>query len=161
MTTPTYNHLLCIGLIFLQCFSSGFGRNLQDKLGATQYTPKHVEVTAPVTNSGPKDILSSIGLGEVISEEMHHIHIGTDPDSSLRNKQDSLNYERLSKTIRGTVSITFSFPFIKIPFSDKVSTVATINKLNEDKLEGIVITPTNTHHEFGLSLQKPVLSTQY
>lgn len=68
-----------------------FGRNLQDERRATQITPKHVETTAQVTNFGAKDISSNIGLGAVGSHEMHHIHIGTDPGSSLRNKNKEYN----------------------------------------------------------------------
>ncbi|ESQ34303.1 hypothetical protein EUTSA_v10009401mg [Eutrema salsugineum] len=160
MTSPTYN-LSCIGFTFLLCFSIGFGRkNLQEKHGDTQITPKHVEATAQVTNFGAKDISSNIALGEVGSQEMHHIHIGTGPDSSLREKQDDIN-SKPTKVVRGTVSITFSFPIIKIPAPNTDSkTVATINKLNEDKIQGIVITPTKTH-EFGLSPGNDGIELEY
>lgn len=154
MRTPTYN-LLCIGFMLLLCLSFAFGRDLQDKLGATKVTPKHVEATAQVTNIEAEDISRNIDLGEVGSQEMHHILIGTGPYSI---QQDD---KKLSKTVTGTVSITFSFPFIKIPFSSKDTTiVATINKLNEDKIKGIVITPTKTH-EFGLSPGKDGVELEY
>ncbi|CAA7036262.1 unnamed protein product [Microthlaspi erraticum] len=142
--------------MFLLCFSFGFGRNLQDILGATEVTPKHVEATAQVTNFEAEDIIpSNIELGEVGSQEMHHILIGTGPYST---QQDN---KKLPKIIRGTLSITFSFPFIKIPFSGKDSTiVASINKPNEDKIKGIVITPTK-NHEFGLSPGKDGVELEY
>ncbi|CAH8253488.1 unnamed protein product [Arabidopsis lyrata] len=158
MTTPTYT-LLCIrSFMFLLCFSIAFGRkNLEDKLGDTLFAPKPVEATelraALVTNSEATDISSSIGLGEVGSQEMHHIYIETSKDSSLGNKQDNINSVP-RKIIRGTVSISFSFPIIKIqvPIPKPNITVADINQFNEEEMsKGIVITPTKTN-EFGISL---------
>jgi len=157
MTIPTYN-LLCIGsFMFLLCFSIGFGRkNLQDKLGDTLFASKPVEATelraALVSNTEARDISGSIGLGEVGSQEMHHIYIETGEDSSLVNKQDNIN-SMPRKVIRGTVSISFSFPIIriKVPIPKPNITVAERNQLNEEEIKGIVITPTKTN-EFGLSL---------
>ncbi|KAG7592889.1 hypothetical protein ISN45_Aa01g017410 [Arabidopsis thaliana x Arabidopsis arenosa] len=151
MTSPTYT-LLCIrSFMFLLCFSIAFGRkNLQDKLGNTLFSSKPIEATelraALVTNSEATDISSSIGLGEVGSQEMHHIYIGT-------SKQDNINSVP-RKIIRGTVSISFSFPIIKIqvPILKPNITVVDINQLNEEEMvKGIVITPTKTN-EFGISL---------
>ncbi|XP_018442033.2 uncharacterized protein LOC108813859 [Raphanus sativus] len=68
MTTLTYN-TLCIGFMFVQCFSTVFARDLQDNLDATQITPKHVE-TAQLTNFGAKHIPSNIGFGAVGSLEV-------------------------------------------------------------------------------------------
>lgn len=152
MTTPTYN-LLCIGFIFLLCFSIGFGRkNLQDKLSDTQFAPK------PVKAAEAKDISSSIDLTsrsnarvDLGSQEMHHIHIDTGTDSSFINKEQNNSWP--PKVIRGTVSITFTFPIIKIPISKRGSKVAATNQLNENKIKGIFISPTNTQ-EFGISLGK-------
>ncbi|XP_010477824.1 PREDICTED: uncharacterized protein LOC104756868 isoform X1 [Camelina sativa] len=157
MTTPTYTLLSIRSFMFLLCFSIGFGRkNLQDKLGDTKFAPVPVEATeiraALVTNSEARDLLSTIGLGEVESQEMHHIYIGTGKDSSLGNKQDTVN-SAPRKTIRGTVSISFSFPIIKIriPIPNPNFTVATENQLIEEEIKGIVISPTKTN-EFGSSL---------
>ncbi|XP_010477825.1 PREDICTED: uncharacterized protein LOC104756868 isoform X2 [Camelina sativa] len=130
MTTPTYTLLSIRSFMFLLCFSIGFGRkNLQDKLGDTKFAPVPVEATeiraALVTNSEARDLLSTIGLGEVESQEMHHIYIGTGKDSSLGNKQDTVN-SAPRKTIRE-------------------------NQLIEEEIKGIVISPTKTN-EFGSSL---------
>ncbi|EOA37668.1 hypothetical protein CARUB_v10012260mg [Capsella rubella] len=170
MTTPAYT-LLCIrSFMFLLCFSIGFGRKiLKDNL---------VEATelraALVTNSEATDISSIIGLGEVGShQEMHHIYIGTGKDPSLGNKQDNIN-SAPRKIIRGTVSLSLSFPIIKIrvPIPNPNFTVAEENQLNEEEIKGIVITPTKTN-EFGISLngnggaelgfsyQKPSPTTAY
>ncbi|XP_010460275.1 PREDICTED: uncharacterized protein LOC104741180 [Camelina sativa] len=150
MTTQTYILLSIRSCMFLLCFSIGFGRkNLQDKLGDTKFAPVPVEATelraALVTNSEARDISSTIGLGEVESQEMHHIYIGT-------GKQDNIN-SAPTKTIRGTVSIKFSFPIIKIriPIPNPNFTVATENQLIEEKIKGIVISPTKTN-VFGISL---------
>ncbi|EFH66905.1 hypothetical protein ARALYDRAFT_472735 [Arabidopsis lyrata subsp. lyrata] len=167
MTIPTYN-LLCIGsFMFLLCFSITFGRkNLEDKLGDTLFAPKPVEATelraALVTNSEATDISSSIGLGEVGSQEMHHIYIETSKDSSLGNKQDNIN-SMPRKVIRGIVSISFSFPIIKIgvPIPKPNITVAAINQLNEEEMiKGIVITPTKTN-ELCISLGNDGLELSY
>ncbi|XP_010460276.1 PREDICTED: uncharacterized protein LOC104741181 [Camelina sativa] len=157
MTTTTYTLLSIRSFMFLLCFSIGFGRkNLQDKLGDTKFAPVPVKATelraALVTNPEARDISSTIGLGDVESQEMHHIYIGASKDSSLGNKQDNIN-SAPTKTIRGTVSISFSFPIIKIriPIPNPNFTVATENQLIEEEIKGIVITPTKTN-EFGISL---------
>ncbi|CAH8253489.1 unnamed protein product [Arabidopsis lyrata] len=153
--------------MFLLCFSITFGRkNLEDKLGDTLFAPKPVEATelraALVTNSEATDISSSIGLGEVGSQEMHHIYIETSKDSSLGNKQDNIN-SMPRKVIRGIVSISFSFPIIKIgvPIPKPNITVAAINQLNEEEMiKGIVITPTKTN-ELCISLGNDGLELSY
>lgn len=165
--------------MFLLCFSIGFGRkNLQDKLSDTQFAAIPVEATelraALVTNTEATDISSSIGLGEVGSQEMHHIYIGTGKDSSLGNEQDNIN-SAPRKIIRGTVSISFSFPIIKIqvPIPKPNFTDAAINQLNEEEINKgiVVITPKKTNEfgtalgnegaELGYSYQKPTPRTAY
>lgn len=97
---------------------------------------------------------------------------GTDPDSSLRNKQDSTNSTKSKsflakrKVVSLEVSFTFSIHIMKIPFPKEGSPVG-----NKDKIKGIVITPTTTHEfglspgkdgfELGYSEEQPLLRTEY
>ncbi|KAL0656532.1 hypothetical protein Bca4012_077116 [Brassica carinata] len=102
---------------------------------------------------------------------------GTDPDSSLRNKQDSTNSTKSKsflakrKVVSLEVSFTFSIHIMKIPFPKEGSPVGIINKHDKVKIKGIVITPTTTQEfglspgkdgfELGYSEEQPLLRTEY
>ncbi|KFK44591.1 hypothetical protein AALP_AA1G278600 [Arabis alpina] len=137
MTTLTYNSL-CIGFMFLLCFSIGFSRkNLQDKLSDTQLAPKPFEASEATNISRNLGFTSSNNPGvDLGNQEMHHIHIDTGMDPNLVNEEHNSSWP--PKVIRGTISITFRFPIIKIPISKTGSEVATINQLDENKIKSIL-----------------------
>ncbi|KAF3597041.1 hypothetical protein DY000_02023470 [Brassica cretica] len=115
-----------------------FGRNLQDERRATQITPKHVETTAQVTNFGAKDISSNIGLGAVGSHEMHHIHIGTDPDSFSKGRFSGGYYKQKHD-------------------KDKIKGIV----ITPTPTHEFGLSPGKDGFELGYSEEQPILRTEY